>query len=78
MKQLVKRTYLKAGRRKIENREDIDVVMENIIPSCNGTSASVNACARVAVDLKLVLNTWFGDLYLGDVFDAMMWFDPML
>ena len=51
--------------------------MENIIPSCHGTSASVNAFAHVAVDLKLVLNTQFGDLfYTGDVFDAMKCFDP--
>ena len=63
-KQLVKRTYLKAGheRRNIQNREDIDVVMENITHSRHGTSASVNACARVAADLKLVLNTRFADL----------------
>ena len=53
--------------------------MENIIPSCHGTSASVNAFSHVAVDLKLVLNTQFGDLfYTGDVFDAMKCFDPML
>ena len=70
--------YLREGdaRRKIENRENIEVVIEGMVPSDAGRARAAQGKKSAALELKAVLQTRFEENQTSDLYQAMDIYDP--